>query len=546
MCFADHAAAFEASGIWIGKRTCTGFGTDHGKITTKNLGSTLSIFQSDRYAAIELDGFLSFSAIAIEDTAKPKNGHLGVVQCGSSDTFIPFGVHELGRLTIATKPNGKGSIRGTSIEAASFFGDSVLTCKWSYKRFQVSFPNVPICDGQEFPAPTPTRTPGPSGSPCPAAVEMISNAGSQRVLDVGWTGISHNQTFIQDGKLTFTVSGCDNAVRPCGVCDVGGPIQNLKADQGDINAHRCSNDTSIKCTDNSACGSGTCVFYFGAPLPLAAGGVSTCVTNQINGAVSGTANIETGTFESNLTLTSRVYSAIETAIPCPVCNGDATVNDGQKGGMCSGGTKNGQPCDGNGRSPVESFGTTSLDCPPNPGALIATLPIVFNGSSGTETIELTAGSPGCSAAPGKKCFCPAEQQTTKPNGCVDTTDSAADGSLCQPKGGSQTEGTCPESVALHCQIQDFLGCLADSDCPAPGDSCTTEPTPCFLDNGAVGGKVLAIGMADPPTNGEADPTLAALFCVGRTSSSGVNSAAGLPGLGRIELPIHSKEILTLP
>jgi hypothetical protein len=274
--------------------------------------------------------------------------------------------------------------------------------------------------------------------------------------------------------------------------------------------------------------------------------VSTCVTNQINGSVSGTANIETGAFASKLTLTSRVYSAIETAIPCPVCNGDATVNDGNKGGMCSGGTKNGQPCDGNGRSPVESFGTTSLDCPPNPGALIATLPIDFDGSSGTETMELTANSPGCSAAPGKKCFCPAEQQTTKPNGCVDTTETAADGSLCQPKGGSQTEGTCPESVALHCQIQDFLGCLADSDCPASGDSCVTEPTPCFLDNGVVGGKVLAIGMADPPTNGEADPTLAALFCVGRTSSSGVNSAAGLPGLGRIELPLHAKEILTLP
>jgi hypothetical protein len=53
-------------------------------------------------------------------------------------------------------------------------------------------------------------------------------------------------------------------------------------------------------------------------------------------------------------------------------------------------------------------------------------------------------------------------------------------------------------------------------------------------------------MADPPSGGESDPTLAALFCVGRTSSAGVNSAAGLPGLGRIELLLHSKEILTLP
>ena len=39
---------------------------------------------------------------------------------------------------------------------------------------------------------------------------------------------------------------------------------------------------------------GTCEFYFGAPLPLVAGGVGTCVVNQFNGAVSGTANVETG------------------------------------------------------------------------------------------------------------------------------------------------------------------------------------------------------------------------------------------------------------
>ena len=52
-------------------------------------------------------------------------------------------------------------------------------------------------------------------------------------------------------------------------------------------------------------------------------------------------------------------------------------------------------------------------------------------------------------------------------------------------------------------------------------------------------------MADPPTNGQANPTLAALFCVGKTNAA-VNAAAGLPGLGRIEIPLATKEILTLP
>ena len=69
--------------------------------------------------------------------------------------------------------------------------------------------------------------------------------------------------------------------------------------------------------------------------------------------------------------------------------------------------------------------------------------------------------------------------------------------------------------------------------------------PCYLDQGVVGGSVIAIGMADPPINGQANPTMAALFCVGKTNAA-VNAAAGLPGLGRIELPLSTKEILTLP
>jgi hypothetical protein len=396
------------------------------------------------------------------------------------------------------------------------------------------------------PGATKTATPAPSGSPCPVAVEVVGTAGSQKVLDTGWTGLAHNQTVISDGKLTFTVSGCDSPVRPCGTCDVSGPIQNLKADQGDINAHRCSNDTSIKCDNDGGCTSpGKCAFFFGAPLPLSAGGVSTCVTNQVNGTVTGTVNVESGAFASALNLSSRVFNAIELAQPCPTCS-DTTLNDGTKGGTCSGGPKNGQPCDSNGSSAVPSFGKTSFDCPPNPGAVITTLSISLDGSSGTETMALTASSPPCSAAAGKKCFCPSDGQVTQPNACLDDTATpSVDESQCAAD--SQTEGHCAAGpIDPLCRIETFRGCLGDSDCPAAGDSCITQNRPCYLDNGAVGGSVKAIGMADPPdNNGESDPTFAALFCVGKTNAA-VNAAAGLPGLGRIELPIHSKEILTLP
>ena len=133
--------------------------------------------------------------------------------------------------------------------------------------------------------------------PVPSPSRSRATPAAKKVLDSGWTGLAHNATVISDGKLTFTLD-CTPENRPCGVCQVGGPIQNLDADQGDINARRCSNDTSIKCTATAACGSGTCDFFFGAPLPLAAGGIGTCVTNQVNGAVSGTANIESGAFAS--------------------------------------------------------------------------------------------------------------------------------------------------------------------------------------------------------------------------------------------------------
>jgi hypothetical protein len=394
----------------------------------------------------------------------------------------------------------------------------------------------------------PTATATPVGEACPVAAEVVGIAGDAKVLDTGWTGLAHRQSVIPDGKLTFTM-GCDSAVRPCGVCNVGGPIQNANAGNGDIDAHRCSNDTSIKCNDDGGCTApGTCVFYFGAPLPLSAGGVSTCVTNQINGNVSGTANVETGAFASSINLTARVFGGIENAVPCPVCVGDGPVNDGIAGGTCSGGPNNGLPCDGNGRSPLPSFGTTSLDCPPPPGALYTALAIGLNGSSGTETNnEAQCQNP--TACPGgdcvrAKCFCPANGETTKPNACLDDREIPGDGTLCEAD--SATKGHCQDGpFDSFCQIENFRGCSNNQECPAPGDSCVAGPRACYLDNGLVGGSVIAIGMADPPTNGQANPTLAALFCVGKTNPA-VNAAAGLPGLGRIELPLSTKEILTLP
>jgi hypothetical protein len=89
-------------------------------------------------------------------------------------------------------------------------------------------------------------------------------------------------------------------------------------------------------------------------------------------------------------------------------------------------------------------------------------------------------------------------------------------------------------------------CTVAGDCPGGTcdlDKCTGIKTrECFPDNGVVGGTTSVSGQADPPVNGEADPTLAAIFCIGPTSSSAVNGVAGLPGLGRLALQGHAREL----
>ena len=90
----------------------------------------------------------------------------------------------------------------------------------------------------------------------------------------------------------------------------------------------------------------------------------------------------------------------------------------------------------------------------------------------------------------------------------------------------------------------FLGCTVGSQCP--GGTCEIQvcgATPatahfrkCFTDNGVVGNNVNAKGLADPPVADTSHPTLAAMFCIAPTSSGAVNGVAGLPGLGRLQLP----------
>jgi hypothetical protein len=426
---------------------------------------------------------------------------------------------------------------------------------------------------------------------CPTKVAFTGTATApESTLDTGWTGISHRAPIISDGTVSVGIF-CGGTSRPCGTCTVSGPIAN---GPGQLDNRRCTNDTSIHCTNNTPCtgGGGTCQFFFGSNLPLSAGGVTVCAVNQFNGSVSGTANVETGDTSTVANLTARVYTGIAIDNPCARCVGDATINDGVLGGTCDGGTRVGLTCDGNGTvANRPDFGTTSLDCPLAAGALIATLPIDLSNTTDTYTRTLSASSPACTGAPGERCLCDTcdnaaaspcysnvdcaavgaticggkrclggtnagepcvaasecpgggicgrPGEPTKPSACLDDTSTTPTTLDCLD--GGNGEGTCTQGpVDTTCSVASGhaqRGCLGDGDCGGGGGSCVATNRKCFLTGGFTGTRLgtntlTAVGMADAPMADTSNPTLASVFCVGPTGSSSVNAVSGLPGPGR--------------
>jgi len=242
----------------------------------------------------------------------------------------------------------------------------------------------------------------------------------------------------------------------------------------------------------------------------------------------------------------------------------------------------------NGSSPNAAFGSTSLDCPPLSGALIATLGIDLSNTTGTKVRTTSTANPLCTA-PGwttLRCQCDtcANSAATAcatnadcPAGvacglkrCINGTNagtqctaaSECPGGACSKPGtataGNQCDGASGDCVAdagtpgpndRICSsgplenfcgpVETFRGCGSDADCTRPGDTCSVARFRDCFDNAVVGETITASGVQSTPVNDQSDPTLAAMFCVGPTTSSSVNNAAGLPGLGRLELPGHA-------
>jgi len=380
--------------------------------------------------------------------------------------------------------------------------------------------------------------------------EMIGRCRTATNLDIGWTGLAHEQD-LDDIVPARLLLDCEGPA-PCGEC----PIVGLDPQLGNC---RCANDNRIPCfhphVTDPACGGEVCTCYFGPPVPLSAGNVPTCLLNAVPSDIGGTVNVDAGSGSIEIPLLERVYLGINLFQPCPVCENDPVPADGQRGGTCKGGLQDGQSCDAqsaNTTFPAPGGGRHSLDCFPDPAISITpsglSVPMVLG--TGTETLPATVpcGLLGqdtcpcasCSGDPLIACSSDAECVAAAAGTCSRTA------SLVVPAPNACNDGVCTGLAATrgHCAAgpidtycdgilrgdgRGLIGCNTNADCtPASigvdGGTCTVSETrACYLD------PLVTAGRAHPVV-----PVGAAAFCTPATSSSGVNSVTGLPGPTRWE------------
>lgn len=327
--------------------------------------------------------------------------------------------------------------------------------------------------------PHPTATASADAAPPQGPVPVVYRILPSARADLGWTGMSHDQSWPPEQRLAFALD-CKPGEARCAA--VGGT-------RGD---------------------------FFGAPIPLSAGGIPACIVNRLRTGVGGSVDPKTGCGDLQIYLTSTIYTAANVALPCPVCNGDATPNDGKRDGRCQGGATDGAPCDAHSASPL--FGATSNDCAPaagsNAGELTIDLAPLTTGEAAFDA-KLT-----CKMMPGKDaahCFCPAQVQA---NAC---SDGRCPGSgLCSD---GPVDGACSKAPYRGCRLGSGR---ADCDDLVPGSGeCRLLQRPCF------GERITARGQCDPE-----HPTYVAVFCTPQTRAQALNVTSGLPGPSRIVLPLE--------
>jgi hypothetical protein len=450
-------------------------------------------------------------------------------QCDGNNDFTPAQIGFPSTCPSVTVPGGS-ACGGPVTTLAELV--ACVDCVTKFKADCIDRATVP--EFTSYPAECSTCVDPDATGACPTTLTFTAD-GPNVDLDTGFTGLAHNAHVPTNGRLTLAVSGCANASHPCGVCNVNGPQTNTGGIE--FNNHRCQNAPWITCNTDPDCGgSGPCIFFFGSPLPLVAGGVSTCVVNEVSGPVSGTADVEAGSSNTNVPLRSKVHPTGTVDHPCPICgrlclagansflpcasNTDCPGSTCSPGNICGDGPRINQACSPQGSS---QFGDVTLDCPPNPGSNAGTLSINLNISTGTQSVTLTAASPSCRASgvTGLKCFCDTCNNVTQ-GACFTDAD-------CPISGGNP--GVCGGKRCIG-GTNAGAPCAVNSECPSgncnrPGEP--TRPNVCLDDTttGPVEGCMDIGGNQGQCEFGPADQVCS--FDTFRTCS--VNSDCNPPPIG---------------
>ena len=292
---------------------------------------------------------------------------------------------------------------------------------------------------------------------------------------------------------------------------VGVALPNQVPDLGTSFTKTCCNGTKLVLAattdtdtgvDARTCTSAGCLF--GPPLPIPNqnnAAVSTCVINSIARNAVGTATCTTGdTPQLSLPLTSVIYltgdidnEPANGIQPCPICRPDTNV--------CMGGPNDGMPCTPGDSGPDFPNGPypTSHDCPPPEPQIIGQLPIGFNLSSGTQTVN------SFSTSAQQRAFC----------------------------------AYCFDDVATSQFERPPHACTSDSDCTTGNfTSCRQQSA----HNGAFGNTgATTITETGTPAGSLVDhlphaSTLVSVFCIPPTYNPIIDPTADLPGPGAVSLP----------
>ncbi|MFN2427742.1 MAG: hypothetical protein ABR587_15000 [Candidatus Binatia bacterium] len=340
-------------------------------------------------------------------------------------------------------------------------------------------------------------------------------------IDIGWSGLTHDIDPV-DGSLMRFGLNCPSASLPgsYGECTVTG------FDPAEGNC-RCSNNTAITCdepmvADADDCAGSVCTCYTRPPFHSVNGGTPVCLVARASSDASGTWNPDTGSGEVQLNELLRLHIGIQTLQPCPVCAGDATPNDGIKGGTCEDGQTPGAACDAHGTDPtypVPTGGSTSYDCMPSNASNISGLGLKFAHVESTSAISLPSGIPCvgnisencpcamCSADPTLPCSSDAACLAALGMRCsLDGAESCGTNADCA----SVDVGPCLGGIQ-RCSGHTSTVCTTNADCsnfdagPCAAPTCTSRgsgsnPSPNFCSSGncAVSGD--GEGLCDDPPN----------------------------------------------